>query len=377
MMSSPKDQDMSLHQDQQQQQQHQLAFYKMSSPKDRDMPLHQDLQQQQQQQQHQHEHDQHINNLHKQCSFQSLIKKQNLMLINAQLTDEKLNQEEVMLVHAINSVGCKNYGLNADLVEKYPFCDFAGRRYCDSDLKCIAQECDRNPEGQCFVRSPPLYMKAPKVACLVTQFGIGKPYDENKLARKIVMNCTQESFVRHLRRDSSDNRLIYFNNALNSLSASLKNNAYPDTTKVILPIGIGCSVVSERWLCRYYELIKKFAREISQTGIHCYIAVRKNYLFAIDKFVNKRCTPKARAQLKELKSFPWKDVDEKWFNDLINKKEENILENVHRSNSTSSKCETSLHVITEDEVDNRESIGEHDNDDELDETVIYDDTLPW
>ena len=30
-----------------------------------------------------------------------------------------------MLVHAINSVGCKNYGLNADLVEKYPFCDFA------------------------------------------------------------------------------------------------------------------------------------------------------------------------------------------------------------------------------------------------------------
>ena len=83
--------------------------------------------------------------------------------------------------------------------------------------------------------------------------------------------------------------------------------------------------------------------------------------------------------LKELKSFPWKDVDEKWFSDLINKKEENILENVHRSNSTSSKCETSLHVITEDEVDNRESSGEHDNDDdnELDETVIYDDTIPW
>ena len=87
----------------------------------------------------------------------------------------------------------------------------------------------------------------------------------------------------------------------------------------------------------------------------------------------------SRAQLKELKSFSWKDVDEKWFSDLINKKEENILENVHRSNSTSSKGETSLHVITEDEVDNRESSGEHDNDDdnELDETVIYDDTIPW
>ena len=82
MMSSPKDQDMSLHQDQQ----HQQAFYKMSSPKDRDTALHQDLHQQQQ-------HDQHINNLHKQCSFQPLIKKPNLMLINAHaLTDEKLTK---------------------------------------------------------------------------------------------------------------------------------------------------------------------------------------------------------------------------------------------------------------------------------------------
>ena len=36
-------------------------------------------------------------------------------------------------------------------------------------------------------------------------------------------------------------------------------------------------------------------------------------------------------------------------------------------------------MVTEDEVDNRESSGEHDNDDdnELDETVIYDDTIPW
>ena len=299
------------------------------------------------------------------------------MLINAHISDEKLNQEEVMLVYAVNSVGCKNYGLNADLVEKYPYCDFAGRRYCDSDLKCVAQECDRTPEGLCFVRTPPLYIKGPKIAVLVTQFGIGKPYEENNLARKIVVNCTQETFVRHLRRDSSDNRLIYFNNALKSLSASLKSNAHPDTTKVILPIGIGCSVVSERWLCRYYEIIKKFAQEISQTGIHCYIAVRKNYLFAIDKFVNRRCSPKARSQLRELKSFPWKDVDEKWFSELINKKEENLLQNIHRSNS-----ERSLHVIGEDVVDNHEIMslsainGDDDGDDNLDETVIYDDTLP-
>ena len=64
------------------------------------------------------------------------------MLRNAYLSDEKLNQEEVLLVHAINSVRCKNYGLTADLVEKYPYSKTARARYCDSDLKCIAREKD-------------------------------------------------------------------------------------------------------------------------------------------------------------------------------------------------------------------------------------------
>ena len=118
-------------------------------------------------------------------------------------------------------------------------------------------------------------------------------------------------------------------------SDTLKNNAYPDTNKVILSIGIGRSVIDEQWLCRYYEIIKKFARELSHTGIHCYIAVRKPYLHAIEKFVNERCSNKAKSQLK-LKSLAWKDVDEKWFNELINKKEKNLLRNIYRSNSVSS-----------------------------------------
>ena len=191
----------------------------------------------------------------------------NLMLINAYLSDEKLNQEEVLLVHAINSVGCKNYGLTADLVEKYTYSETAGARYCDSDLKCIAREKDKSPEGVCLVRSTPLYIKGPKIATLVTQFGLGKPYEENGFAQKIVRNSGQESFVRCLRHDASDNRLIHFNKALKTLSDSLKNNAYPDTNKVILPIGIGCSGVGDKWLCRYYEIIKKFARDLSHTGI--------------------------------------------------------------------------------------------------------------
>ena len=256
------------------------------------------------------------------------------MLINGYVSDEKLNQEEVLLVHAINSVGCKNYGLTADIVDKYPYAETAGRRYCDSDLKCIAREEDRTPEGSCLIRPAPLYIKGPKIASLVTQFGLGRPYEENRLTQKIVRNCGQESFAKHLRHDTSDNRLIHFNNALKSLSASLKTSTCQDTNKVVLPIGIGCSGVSEKWLCRYYEIIKKFAQDISHNGIHCYIAVRKQHLYAIDRYVSKRCSQKAQLQLKELKSLAWKDVDDRWFNDLINKKEEKLLNNIERSNST-------------------------------------------
>ena len=107
------------------------------------------------------------------------------MLINAYLSDEKLNQEEILLVHVINSVGCKNYGLTADLVEKYSYSETAGARYCESDLKCIARDKDRSHEGLCLVPPSPLYMKGPKIATLVTQFGLGKPYEENGLVQKI------------------------------------------------------------------------------------------------------------------------------------------------------------------------------------------------
>ena len=80
---------------------------------------------------------------------------------------------------------------------------------------------------------------------------------------------------------------------------------------------------------------------ITHTGIHCYIAVRKQHLYAIDRYVSKRCNHKTQLKLKELKSLAWKDVDEKWFNELINKKEEKLLQNIERNNSINSTSSTS------------------------------------
>ena len=192
---------------------------------------------------------------------------------------------------------------------------------------------------------------------------------------------------------------MHFDSALKSLSASLKTSTCQDTNKVVLPIGIGCSGVSEKWLCSYYEIIKKFAQDISHNGIHCYIAVKK-HLYAIDRYVSKKCSQKAQIQLKELKSLARKDVDDRWFNDLINKKEEKLLHNIERSNSTnttntitpidctttdssssssSSSGNSNDNQITMD-VDNIDVINDGDDDDDddgddLDKTIIYDHTL--
>ena len=136
---------------------------------------------------------------------ESSVRKNNLSLINANINDEKLNREEILIVRSINAIGCNNYGMNADLVHKYPYCDVLGMREIDPALKCIAKECDRSVEGSCIVHIPPLYTTGPKIASLVTQHGLGKPYDENVFARRIVKICTQESIVSHLYRDSGDN----------------------------------------------------------------------------------------------------------------------------------------------------------------------------
>ena len=264
------------------------------------------------------------------CSSYSLP---DIKLIDANMSDEKLNQEEHLLVLSINSIRCKNYGMNSDVVHKYQYSDIVGQRYNDLDLKCIAKEEDSSREGCCIVSPPLLYRKGPLVASIVSQYGLEKPFDQNKMSQKIVRNCPHESFRQHLRQDTTDNRTLYFNAGLQKLANAIIHKIYPDIDKVIFPIGIGRRSVDETWLCRYYELLKKFSCDIKLYGVRCYIAVRKSYLYAIERYVNKRCSDVAKEKFIEMKCLQWKDIDEKWFNEIFSKKEVNLYENIQMSNT--------------------------------------------
>ena len=212
----------------------------------------------------------------------------NIHRMNGYISDEKLNQDEVLLVHSTNAIGCKNYGMFSDLVEKYPYCDITGFRYTDIDLRYVAREQDRSEEGTCHIHSPPLYGKSPKIATLITQYGLGNPYEENKLSKETVRYCEQESFAPHLRMDTIENRLIYFKRSLFLLGRMMKQTNYIGVKKIILPIGIGQGGVDEVWLNRYYAVISKFIHEMNFYGKKCYLLVKKSYFKAIDNYVTKK-----------------------------------------------------------------------------------------
>ena len=250
-----------------------------------------------------------------------------IFCINGYITDDKLNQDDVLLVHSTNAIGCKIYGISSDLVKKYPFCDIAGLRYPDMDLKYVAREQDRSEEGACYTHVPALYGKGPKIATLITQYGFGNPYEENKLSQKIVRSCEEESFTRHLRMDTIDNRLIHSNRSLFFFLATLmKQEEYTEVEKIILPIGIGRGAVDEIWLNRYYSIITKFIHEINFYGKMCYFLAKKSYFKAINNYVTRNCSEKAISVIEELKSIPWKDIDKAWYNELIQDKQVDLLD---------------------------------------------------
>ena len=197
----------------------------------------------------------------------------------------------------------------------------------DTELKSNAKEQDRNEEGTCHIHSPPLYSKGPKIATLITQYGLGSPYEVNKITQKIIRKCEETSLIHHLRMDTIENRLSYFNRSLFFLASLLKKKKeYFEIKKIILPICIGRGVVDDIWLKKYYIIITKFVYEMNFYGKKCYNLVKKSHFKTINNYVKNNCSDVAISILEDLKSAPWEDIDGRWYNELMHDKEVEILD---------------------------------------------------
>ena len=183
----------------------------------------------------------------------------------AYLTNEVFNDDDTCIVLNQNSVSYRNFGRCSNAVDKYPYGDVAGLRKPDQHIKIYAQYEDRGIEGECIIKSPPLYVKGPTIATLITQYGIGRAFENNNIAQKIVNNSRNKDIATHLSRDSDERRNYWFKHAIFNMGVLLSSPTYDHIKNIIIPAGIGrTGQVDDEWLSHYLPTIHKFSLDMEK-----------------------------------------------------------------------------------------------------------------
>ena len=207
-------------------------------------------------------------------------------LIHGRISDDIFDKEHVCIVNSNNSIGCKNFGITRDIVQKYPYADIAGLRFPQPGWGSIAALEDRSPEGNVYINQPPIYRQgSATVATIITQYGIGACVEENMYAKEIIERSGDMLYTSRLKCDTLQNRIIYFDKSLFNLSTQLKKPEFDHIKQVIIPAGIGRrGKMDNIWLRRYFPIISSFAEDIHTAGKLCILLTSDDYL----KFTEKR-----------------------------------------------------------------------------------------
>lgn len=188
------------------------------------------------------------------------------MMFN-KISDSIFNQRDTLLVINQNSISYANYGCSYDIIAKYPYGDVAGLRRPDFKVPSYSHTEFHDKEGTTIIKSPPTDTVGPSICTLITQYGIGRNYEDNNIAQRIAKYCRDTTISDRLAADTKDNRILYFNKAIYNLSNQLASEKFSHLKKVILPVGIGRSgKVDMIWLCKYFSIIEVFARHLQNQG---------------------------------------------------------------------------------------------------------------
>ena len=185
--------------------------------------------------------------------------------MDAFLTDEIFNADDTCIVLNQNSLSYRNFGRCFDIVDKYPYGDVAGLRKPDKYMKIYAE--DFGQEGECVIKSPPHYKEGPTIATLITQFGIGRPIEDNNIAKKVIHKHRNKDLVYRLSKDSCEQREYLFGHAMFRLGFLLSLSSRDHIKNIIIPSGIARSgEVDEIWLTKYLPAIHKFSIDMENLG---------------------------------------------------------------------------------------------------------------
>ena len=183
----------------------------------------------------------------------------------AKINENVFNRRDVCLVINQNSISYVNFGCAADIVAKYPYADVAGLRRPDNKLQSYSDVSYHDQEGNAIIKSPAEDDVGPSITTLITQYGIGRAYEDNNIAHKIVKCCRDTTIMTRLTNDTKDTRLSNFNKSVFQLGNHLTTSNFSHIQKIVFPVGIGRSGKLDMiWLCRYLPVIYAFARDMKK-----------------------------------------------------------------------------------------------------------------
>ena len=208
-------------------------------------------------------------------------------LIYGELSDTIFRKNSICLVTATNAITCKNFGHLKNLVSIYPYADIAGLRYTKPGCSYSCTR-DRGVPGTTIINTPPQQQQAdhPTIATIISQYGIGKPIETNDYAKRCVNYSRDEHHVRNLRNDTLDQRVLYFNSALNKLKQQLNFSEFNHIEYVMFPLGIARSgFIDEIWLTYYLPALISFSNELNGKTV-CFVA-NEQIFSSLDNLFNR------------------------------------------------------------------------------------------
>ena len=223
-------------------------------------------------------------------------------LMFTSITNSMFDKPDVCLVISQNSVSCRNFGCVEGIVEKYPYSDVAGLRQAKPIMPSYSIANHRDGEGYVHLKKPKIYGDGPVVSTLITQYGIGRPVEDNNIAQKIIKSCPDAAITSHLKKDSMENRVNYFNKCMFNLAQLLRTLEYSYIKNIIIPVGIGRSAkVDDIWLTKYLPLIFVFCNDMKKYNKRVILTMSQS---SETDAIYESCNGQAAVYYKELKSLP-------------------------------------------------------------------------
>jgi len=181
------------------------------------------------------------------------------------------------IVTSTNAITCKNFGFTKYVTKLYPYGNVAELRYIYDEIGS-AEPTSRGREGSIEMGCAREEINTPKIATLITQYGIGLPFYQNNVAQTTFRCTLDQDHARRLRNDTTDYRIRIFDDCLIKLLCEIRREEHSNIKVIFFPIGIGRGGRADAvWMKYYLPLLKSFAESISVENVVTCLLLSEGY----------------------------------------------------------------------------------------------------